>query len=241
LLRLISVAANVSTSFAPDAGISAFNLTILSGDNPATAFPLPTKLGNTTVAAIDSTGVSRLAGLYGVFASTGQINFVVPGATALGNATVMVTGPNGITLSTITTITRIAPTIFSANQNGQGVFAGQFDHVHADQSQTSEFSATFDSASKTFVPVPLNFGPATDTVFLVLYGTGIRHRNSQADVTVTVNGVAATVAYADDQHVYPALDQINVQLPRTLAGAGTVNIVVKVEDQTANTVTVTIQ
>jgi uncharacterized protein (TIGR03437 family) len=50
------------------------------------------------------------------------------------------------------------------------------------------------------------------------------------------------VAFSGAQPINPGLDQINLgPLPSSLAGAGQVNIVVTVDGQTANTVTVTIQ
>jgi uncharacterized protein (TIGR03437 family) len=50
------------------------------------------------------------------------------------------------------------------------------------------------------------------------------------------------VSYAGPQGAFAGLDQINLgPLPRGLAGMGEVNIVLKVDGQTANTVTVSIQ
>jgi len=54
---------------------------------------------------------------------------------------------------------------------------------------------------------------ASDQVFLVLYGTGIRHRSSDAAVTATVNGISVPVQSAA-QGTYPGLDQVNLALPR---------------------------
>jgi uncharacterized protein (TIGR03437 family) len=242
LLQVTSAAANLGISFAPDGAVSLFNVIGLSGDTPAT-LPLTTSLGGATVKITDSAGASRMAPLYGVFASTNQINLVIPADTAADTATVTVTVPGGITLSTLVTITPTTPSIFTANMNGQGVFAGQVVHVHADGSQTVESSAKFDSATKSFVPTPINFGPATDQVFLVLYGTGFRH--SPPGVFALVNNLDAPVLFAA-QGQYPGLDQVNLQIPPCLAAAGTVNIVILAAGPSggglpANTVTATFQ
>jgi uncharacterized protein (TIGR03437 family) len=79
-------------------------------------------------------------------------------------------------------------------------------------------------------------------VFLTLYGTGIRnHGNSSDDVLVTINGVSVPVFYAGPQNQYAGLDQINVPLLLSLRGSGLANVVIKVNQHQANTVTVDIQ
>jgi uncharacterized protein (TIGR03437 family) len=82
--------------------------------------------------------------------------------------------------------------------------------------------------------------PAVDRIFLLLYGTGIRHRAGDASLTATVNGVGVPVQSAA-QGTYPGLDQLNLELPRSLAGAETVDVVITVEGRTANTIQVSIQ
>jgi uncharacterized protein (TIGR03437 family) len=216
-LRMTSMAADLSSSFAPDEAVSLFNMTVLNGDTQATVLPLPTSLGGVTVTITDSVGVSRLASLYGVWASKGQVNFVIPGDTTIGQALVKATGPGGLSLSAMVSITRTAPAIFAG---------GQVVHVHTDGSQTVESMAG-----------SIDLGPADDQVFLVLYGTGIRH--SGTSVTVTVNGVSAPVQSAA-QGSYPGLDQLNLALPHGLQGAGTVDLVLTVDGRTANTVKISI-
>jgi hypothetical protein len=72
----------------------------------------------------------------------------------------------------------------------------------------------------------------------MLFGTGIRGRSSDAAVRATIGGVAAEVTGALPQGQYPGLDQVNVRLPRSLAGKGEVNIALTVDGKAANTVTV---
>jgi uncharacterized protein (TIGR03437 family) len=86
---------------------------------------------------------------------------------------------------------------------------------------------------------PIAFGGPGDTVYLVLYGTGIRYRSSLSAVSVTVGGSSTVVEYAGLQGTYVGQDQINAVLPQSLAGAGQVNVVVTVDGATANTVKVT--
>jgi len=228
-----------ASSFAPEEVVSLFNVTGLTGDTPAT-LPLTTTLGGVTVKVVDSTSATLQAQLYGVFASAGQINLVLPKGTALGPALVTITLPGGGTLNTAMMVTSTAPGIFTASMNGQGVYAGQVVHVHSDGTQTVEDAAVLDSKQNAYVPSPINLGPSTDQVYLVLYGTGIRGASGN-QISATIGSGSSTVYYAGSQPIFPGLDQINLLVPSGLAGAGTVNVVITVNGQTANAVTVAFQ
>jgi uncharacterized protein (TIGR03437 family) len=58
-------------------------------------------------------------------------------------------------------------------------------------------------------------------------------------VTCTIGGQNATVLYGGAAPGFPGLDQVNVQIPAALAGAGSVNVVVTVDGQASNPVTLT--
>ena len=238
-LTISNSAAPLSSTFAPDEVVSIFHVPGLSGDTAA-SLPLASLFGGVSVKVTDSAGVDRLAPIYAVYATSSQVNLVIPGEAAIGPAKLTVTSPLGFTLQSNVNITPTAPAIYTANMNGKGVYAGQVVHAHGDNTQTIESPAIFDSNQNMYVANPINLGPDTDQVFLVLYGTGIRHHSSDPGVTATVNGVSATLQM-QAQPTYPGIDQINIALPRALVGAGNVNIVVSVDGQTANTVTVTIQ
>ena len=60
-------------------------------------------------------------------------------------------------------------------------------------------------------------------------------------VKVTIGGIPAAVPYLGVQSQYPALDQMNVIVPHGLAGAGEVPIVLTVDGQTANVVTISLK
>jgi uncharacterized protein (TIGR03437 family) len=228
LPSMINAAGNSSGNFAVDEIVSLFGIVGLNGNTAAT-LPLTTSLGGVTVNIMDSTGTGRLALLYGVFASAGQVNLVVPAGTAAGPAVVVITLPGGTTVTTVIQIAPIGPGIFTASANGQGMFAGQVIHAHADGSQTVDN----ETASLIDMSAP------GDRVFLVLYGTGLRHAGA---LTATVNGVSVPVVYFGGQGSYPGMDQINVgPMPASLTGAGVVNVVITADGQAANTVTIGIQ
>ena len=86
----------------------------------------------------------------------------------------------------------------------------------------------------TAVPIAFN----GDRLVLVLYGTGIRQRSSLANTIVYFNGEAKLPVYAGAQNQYYGLDQLNVDLPPSLAGAGDVSIWLSVDGQYSNSVDV---
>ena len=98
----------------------------------------------------------------------------------------------------------------------------------------------FQCTSSGCVAVPINLGVDTP-VYVTLYGTGIRNRSAQANVTATINGMSVPVSYAGPTPGYAGLDQVNVGLILSLRGSGESNVVVTVDGQTSNTVTINIQ
>ena len=88
--------------------------------------------------------------------------------------------------------------------------------------------------------MPVDVGIDTP-VYLTLYATGIRNRSSLDNVLVTINGISVPALYAGPQSQYAGLDQINVPLTLNLRGAGIANVVLKVDQHQANTVTVAVQ
>jgi uncharacterized protein (TIGR03437 family) len=61
------------------------------------------------------------------------------------------------------------------------------------------------------------------------------------NVHCTIGGVSAPVLYAGPQNTFTGLDQVNVQIPAELAGRGEVTVVLSVDGQLANPVTVNVQ
>ena len=112
--------------------------------------------------------------------------------------------------------------------------------VHADGSQDApQDVAVFDTSRNEWVPTPISLGVSVDTTYLVLYGTGIRRHSLVA--VCTIAGLQVPVAFAGAQSAFPGLDQVNVALPRSLRGAGSVDVTLMVDGVASNTVTVVIQ
>ena len=230
----------VQSAAAPNAVMTPESIASIYGSNlagttaQASSTTLPTSLGGVTLTVTDSAGVARMAPL--MYVSPAQINFVVPAGTASGVAGFAIAGGTS-PVTTNGTIQTVAPTLFSMSGNGKGVAAANGIKVTGTvQSPVPVFQCSNSVCNST--PIALN---ASNTVYLILYGTGIRNRSSLANVTVNINGTSAPVQYAGPQFTYEGLDQMNVVLPTSLSGSGEVNIVLTVDGQTANVVTVNIQ
>ena len=82
-------------------------------------------------------------------------------------------------------VANVAPGMFQANSGG--LYAGSVLVVGADGTQTPENNYQLD-ASQNVIPLPVSLGPAANQVFLIMYGTGVRHaarlrRPSEGDGT----------------------------------------------------------
>ena len=229
----VSAASYRGDPLAPDSITAAFGAGLATATQAATATPLPTTLAGTTVRLRDSAGVERAAPLF--FVSPTQINYQLPAGTAVGPASVTVASGAGVASLGTVRVAAVAPGVFTANASGQGVAAAQALRVRADNSQVFEPVAQFDAAQNRFVARPIDLGPATDQVFLILYATGLRARSTLSAVVVTVGGVDAPVSFAGPVVGLAGLDQVNARLPRSLLGRGEVDVVLIVDGQPANT------
>src|SRR5262249_61061491 len=97
-------------------------------------------------------------------------------------------------------------------------------------------AARFDQTLNQYVSFPINLREPPDQLFLILYGTGVRHRRSLEAVKVRIGGVEAPVLYAGAQGAYTGLDQINVALPQNLSGRGELDVLLTVDGYAANIV-----
>jgi uncharacterized protein (TIGR03437 family) len=84
-------------------------------------------------------------------------------------------------------------------------------------------------------------GAASDQVFLILYGTGIRNRSALSAVVARIGGDNAEVSFAGAQSEFIGLDQVNTLLPRSLAGRGEVDVNLTVDGKAANLVRINIR
>lgn len=232
----VSAAALYGWASAPGELAAGYGKSLAPGTVAASG-SFPTTLENTQVSLTDSKGNVSFAPL--LFVSPGQINYQIPSSVAAGVVTARVLNGSTIVASGLLEVESVAPTIFTANENGQGVAAAQIQRVHPDGSQSFENVFTYDQATKQNVAVPIAFDG--DRLFLVLYGTGFDQASGAGGTVVTVGGTATTVTYSGWPKQYAGEDQIDAELPSSLAGAGQVTVMVTVDGNTANPVTVTFQ
>jgi uncharacterized protein (TIGR03437 family) len=235
----VSAASYIGESLASQAIIAAFGSNLATTTQSASTLPLPTSLGGTRVMVQAGDGVGRLASLF--FVSPTQVNFQIPAGTVTGSATIVISSGDGTTAVEETQTAAVEPGLFSANASGRGVAAGAAFRVKANGAESYEPVAQFEAAQKMFVPVPIDLGPETDQVFLVLFGTGIRGRSALTAVTARIGGTDAEVLFAGSHTDFVGLDQVNLRLDRTLIGRGEVDILLNVEGETANVVKVKIK
>lgn len=219
--------------------VAAFGPNLAAGAAVADALPLPTDLAGTRVTVTDSAGASRVAPLF--FVSPTQINYQFPAGTADGSATVTVTRGGVASSIGLVSAGAVAPALFTADASGRGLPAGSVLRVSGAGALSYEPLSRYDGATGRVVAVPVDLGASDDQVFLVLYGTGVRGRSNLANVACAVGGVAAEVSYAGEAAGFAGLDQINIRLPRSLAGRGDVELVLRADGKAANTVTVRIR
>jgi uncharacterized protein (TIGR03437 family) len=196
--------------------------------------PSPTADAGASVSIEDAAGNVTSAPL--IFVSPGQVTFQVPSTVAAGLAKVTVTAPGSTQTASNVVVSSVAPAVFTVN--GNALVAGYATRVSSNGTQTVE-PAYAVNAQGSFSAAPINMGAATDKVYLAIYATGVQAAGI-ANVTVTVNGITTPVLFAGNAG-YAGVDQVNVLLPASLAGSGTVALQLTASGIAANTVQVAIQ
>jgi uncharacterized protein (TIGR03437 family) len=234
-----SAASFRSAKLATESIVAAFGAALSSSTEVAGSLPLPTSLGGASVSVKDSLGAERPAPLF--FVSPLQINYQIPPGTAEGPATVTIKNGTAVAASGQAQISKVAPGLFTANSDGVGVAAASVLRAKADGSQIYEPMLRFDPTANKFVPAPIDLGPDSDQVFLLLYGAGLRFSASPQTSIARVGGERAEIFYLGAQGGFVGLDQVNLLLPRTLAGRGEVDVFVTVNGKTTNLVKVSVK
>jgi uncharacterized protein (TIGR03437 family) len=204
-----------------------------------TSLTLPTALAGATVTVADSNGLTLTAPLF--YVSPTQINFLVPEGLANGAVTVTVTNPAGIKASFAASIAKVSPALFTADSSGSGAPAAIA--LASVSGATAQMLPVFNCTASPLVcsATPIDLGPPSTSVYLELYGTGIRGRTGLSGVSVTLGGTALQVSYAGAQSTYAGLDQVNVLLDRSLIGGGALTLNLTVDGVAANPVVVSIR
>ena len=214
---------------APEMILSGFGNNLTTSTEAATT-TLPTILAGISVKLTDLASNFQLAPLF--YVSPNQINYQVPATVGFGTYKVEVVKTDGSVVARGSlNVNTVWPGLFSATQNGRGLAAADVLRIKANGERVYES-----------VNNPINLSNAADKVFLQLYGTGLRGRSSISKVKAFLGGTPLIVDYVGAQNFFIGLDQINVQLPNSLAGRNrTLDLIVYVDGWNANTVQCRIQ
>ena len=232
---ILSTATSSTATIAPGELVAAFGQNLAPSDPGEIFGPLPTLYYGSSVSIVDSASKTWAAPL--AFVSPGEVTFQVPAGVATGPAKVNIVSSSGTQTVSNIQVAAVAPSLFTLN--GSGLAAAEAIRVSASGAQT--YQAVYQTTNgSSLAASPIGMGSSTDQVYLVLFGTGIQGAGT-AGTTATVNGVNAPVLYAGSQNLFPGLDQVNVLLPASLAGKGTVMVQLTAGGVAANPVQIVIQ
>ena len=236
--------ASHSASLSPGA-VAVIRGTELSSD-PASATslprsaPLPTSLLGTSVTVIETSesgSTGRAAGLYSVAPT--EITFRVPEGITPGQVDLTVLHQGSVSEAVKVQIDRVAPGLFSANGNGQGVAAATAVRVARDGTRTSLEVSRYDPEQKRYVAVPLDIRADFSPVYLILYGTGMV--GGERPPVVTIRGRHVRVESVQHSSGLPGIDELVVgPIPRSVRNRE-VEVIASVDGQMSNTVTIALK
>jgi fibronectin-binding autotransporter adhesin len=235
-LSQLSSAAGGVPALAPGslaAAYAASGTSLATGQPSAPPAPWPTSVNGTSVAILDYTGLTTAAPL--TYVSADQVDFLIPDTVALGPALVTITSGTQAVGTQLVTLTDLAPSLFTLNSDG--LAAAYAACVSSSGTITTE--TPFQAVNGAVVAQALNLAACSQTI-LELYGTGLDDATASG-TQVMFGEVAGTVQYAGPGGGFPGLDQINVVIPQSLAGKGSVPVVVSAGGMTSNKVNITIQ
>jgi uncharacterized protein (TIGR03437 family) len=224
-------------SIAPAAAESVVTFHACSGSLTAPGPPITSDqknpsamLAGVSIKIADAAGAERQAPILSI--GSPEVSFLIPPGTASGPATATVTTSDKTVWLGRMNIQPVLPQLFA---NPLGIGPAAVVVRLRDGVRTEEPVAGYvDDCGPFLSLLPIDLGPETDQVFLTLYGTGLRNRSSLVKVSVKIGGINAPVQYAGPQGEYAGMDQVNVRLPRLLAGHGQARVDLTVDGQVAN-------
>jgi hypothetical protein len=110
--------------------------------------------------------------------------------------------------------------------------------LHSEGVQVITAHADGSQSMRPLSAAPVDLLASSDKVMLQFYASGV---HEASDVHVQIAGQEVPVRYAGTSGHFPGLDEIIVEVPRSLAGMGKVDVALTADGQTASPVTVHIQ
>lgn len=223
---VVSAASFKTNEIAFDSIATMFGSGLAGSVNSPSTLPLPTEIDSVSL-ILNVDDFELPCPLF--YLSPQQINFLIPNpgvpAEQIGGSAVITVKRNGrvIAVSEIQRIKESAPALFTANADGAGAPAAVVLRVKANGEQIYEPAANYNESAKRFLPVPIDFGPPAEQVFLILYGTGVRPLPG-LNVGLRIDRELIPASFAGPLPDFPGLEQINIPLPRSFRGRGTQSV-----------------
>ncbi len=207
--------------------------------SPATAVadlapPLPFTLGDTTLTLLDGGQTVPV-----FFVSPTQINFQVP-LIGLGAQTLTIT--QGVqSVSIPVQLVAYSPALFTTNSQGTGQAATVIANTATLAAPVGTFPASRPAKVGEFISIYCTgLGDVTNRPGLGSPSPSNPLAQTLAQPTVSIGGVAATVAFSGLAPGYVGLYQVNVQVPATASTGSAVPLVLTMGGVVSNTVTIAV-
>jgi uncharacterized protein (TIGR03437 family) len=218
-----------STSIAPFTKVSI--VTTNSGFSYAYPSWRPTTVYAVGEQIVDSSGDAQKVLTAGVSGATAPAwNETTGGTTTDGTVVWSCEGPSIATeLAVLGTATGSTGAANSPNAGAQlDAGAAQVITAHANGTQSV----------RPLQGAPIDLSASSDRVMLQFYASGVR---DASEVHVQIAGQEVPVFYSGAAGHFPELDEVIVEVPRSLAGMGQVDVVLTADGQAASSVLVAIQ
>jgi hypothetical protein len=157
-------------------------------------------------------------------------NEIVGGATSDNSVVWTCQGP--LQPTTLSVIGTVSGTVYT----GSAVNASALLQTDAVQVITAHADGT--QSVRPIQAAPIDLAASSDTVMLRFYASGVQDASS---VNVQIAGQDVPVRYAGAAGHFAGLDEVTVEVPRSLAGMGDVDAVLTADGQTASPVRIHIQ
>jgi hypothetical protein len=192
--------------------------------HPSTAYAIGEQI-------VDPAGNSQKVQTPGTSGTTAPVwNESVGGNTTDGTVLWSCEGPS------IATELAVSGTASGSAGTGAGPKADALLHGDAVEVITAHADGT--QSVRPLQGAPVDLSGSSDKVMLQFYASGVR---GASEVHVRIAGQEAPVLYYGAAGHFPGLDEVIVELPRSLAGMGQVDVMLTADGQTASPVRVAIQ
>jgi hypothetical protein len=146
--------------------------------------------------------------------------------------TVVWTNEGPLVTTALSIIGSASATVAGGSDKQSSVF------LHSDGVQVITAHADGTQSVRPLQGAPVEVGASSDRVMLQFYASGVR---DASEVHVEIAGQAARVVYSGASGYFPGLDEVTVELPRSLSWMGEADVVLTADGQTAGPVRIHIQ